>query len=69
MRHTGSDCLELSYLVISYLVRSPTPSHNYLARASILGVSMVVFPLKPTSPHPMSSTSRSRMFGEVEVVE
>ena len=30
---------------------------------------MVVFPLKPTSPHPMSSTNRIRMFGKVELVE
>ena len=34
---------------------------------------MVVFPLKPTSPHPMSSTNRIKIFGvvvvEVVVVE
>ena len=35
----------------------------------MFGVLIVVFPLKPTSPHPMSSTKRSRMFGKVEVME
>ena len=38
----------------------------YLARASIFGVLMVVLPLKPTSPHPMSSTKRRRTFGKPE---